>query len=189
MAEKSTYVKLDRNIIDWGWFKRASVLQVFIWLIVKANYEDHRLEKYLIRRGQVVTSYERIAEGCDMSVSNVRRCLKNLEETGEITRVHTNRFQIITVSNYDRYQSDLSKMNRQTNSQKNTQTNTQSDSQTNSQTNTDIRNKEIKKLRSKEGNKGRSAPGSPSGEIHKEIPDEFKDRFRTYEEYYAWRYQ
>ena len=191
MAEKSTYIKLDRNIIDWGWFRKANVLQVFVWLLVKANYEDHKLERYAIHRGQIVTSHERIADGCGMSVSTVRRCLNALEGTGEITRVHTNKFQIITITNYDRYQSDLPKMNRQVNSQVNRQVS----SQVNRQVNNDIRNKECitvnsntKKERNKE--KGRYAPGSPSGADNPpDVPPEHRDRFRTYEEYLKWRNQ
>lgn len=104
MAEKSTFIMMDRNIIEWRWFKDARMYQIFSWLIVKANIKDHAFRKVIIPRGSLATSYESIADGCGTSVMTVRRVVKNLEETGEIQREVKDHYQIIKIVKYDEYQ-------------------------------------------------------------------------------------
>lgn len=109
MAEKSTYIKLDRNILEWRWFGDHKLFTVFIWLIIKANIKPANFQKDRIERGSVVTSNSHIAEGCRMTVDNVRTALANLESTGEITRIQRNHYQIITIVNYEYYQTGVAK--------------------------------------------------------------------------------
>lgn len=104
MAEHSTFIKLDRNILNWRWFKNAIVYQVFSWLIISANIKDHDFQKTVIHRGEIATSYQKIADDCGRSISSVRRVLKNLEDTGEIERVVKDHYQIIKIVKYDEYQ-------------------------------------------------------------------------------------
>ena len=110
MADKTTFVKLDRNIINWRWFQNSKILHVFLWLLLKANIKEGHFEKDTIGRGSLVTSNAHIAQACGLTIDNVRTALANLENTGEITRVIRNRYQIITVSNYEAYQSDIRKL-------------------------------------------------------------------------------
>ena len=109
MADKTTFIKIDRNIVNWGWFRNSKVLSVFIWLIIKANIKQNRFEKDTIPRGSLVTSNSRIAEECGLTIDNVRTALANLEVTGEITREKRSRYQIIRVVNYEAYQSGIIK--------------------------------------------------------------------------------
>lgn len=109
MADKTTFIKVDRNIINWGWFKNSKVLHVFMWLIIKANIKEGHFEKDVIKRGSLATSNAHIADGCGLTIDNVRTALANLENTGEITRVVRNHYQIITIVNYESYQSDMAK--------------------------------------------------------------------------------
>ena len=109
MAEKTTFIKIDRNIIYWRWFKNPKLLSIFIWLLVKANIKDGHFEKDTIKRGSLVTSNAHIAEGCGITIDNVRTGLANLEDTGEITREVKNHYQIITIVNYEQYQSAMAK--------------------------------------------------------------------------------
>ena len=109
MADKTTFIKLDRNIIYWRWYKNPKMLSVFIWLLVKANIKEGHFEKETIKRGSLVTSNAHIAEGCGITIQNARSALANLEETGEISRINRNHYQIVTINNYESYQSALSK--------------------------------------------------------------------------------
>lgn len=109
MADKTTFIKLDRNIINWRWFSSSKILSVFIWLIIKANIKEGHFQQDTIKRGSLATSNAHIAEGCGLTVSNVRTALADLESTGEISRVTRNHYQIITVNNYESYQSGISK--------------------------------------------------------------------------------
>jgi hypothetical protein len=109
VAEKTTYIKLDRNILQWRWFKNSKVLHVFLWMLIKANIKEGHFEKDVVPRGSLVTSNAHIAEACGLTIDNVRTALANLEETGEITRKIRNRYQLITLVKYDNYQSDIIK--------------------------------------------------------------------------------
>ena len=180
MAEKSTFIIIDRNILEWRWFKDARILQVFAWLIVKANIKDHNFRKDIIPRGSLATSYESIAVGCGTSVMTVRRAIQNLEETGEIERVVKDHYQIIKIVNYDGYQGCSKRTGRQ---QPSEQPHEQPSEHPNNNNQIIYNNGN----NGKNGNK-RSAPlhsGSPSGEI----PKIYRGQFKTYEEYLAWRNQ
>ena len=109
MADRSTYIKLDRNIINWRWFGNSTILSVFIWLLVKANIKEGHFERETVKRGSLVTSNAHIAESCGLTISKVRTALMSLEQTGEIVRNIRNHYQIITIVNYEMYQSDRSK--------------------------------------------------------------------------------
>jgi hypothetical protein len=101
--------------------------------------------------------------------------LSRLKSTGEITSKSTNRYQVITIVNYCRYQSPTSKITGQQQASNKPTTNQQQQ----------VKNiKNIKKGRRKE-EYSRSAPDSPPGTI----PDLYKDQFATYDEYLAWRNQ
>ena len=104
MADHTTFIKLDRNILNWRWFKNSVTYHIFSLLLLDANYEDHDFGKETIHRGELATSYQSIAESCGLSVSTVRRVLHNLEETGEIKRVVKDHYQIIKVVKYNEYQ-------------------------------------------------------------------------------------
>ena len=109
MADKTTFIKLDRNIISWRWFKNSKILSVFIFLLIKANIKEGHFEKDTIQRGSLATSNASIANGTGLTIQNVRTALADLEETGEITRESRNHYQIVTIVNYDSYQLDRSK--------------------------------------------------------------------------------
>lgn len=104
VAQKTTFVKLDRNIVDWRWFRDSSVLHVFIWLLLKANVKDHAFQREIIPRGSLATSYETIAEACGMSRSSVQRALSRLEQTGEIERSRKWNCQVVKIVGYEEYQ-------------------------------------------------------------------------------------
>lgn len=193
MADRTTYIKIDRNIVRWGWFQSPNILTVFIWLLVKANIREAKFEKETISRGSLATSNAHIAEECGMTVSKVRTALANLESTGEITRISRNHYQIITINNYENYQSDLSKSAYQI------ATNLDGKSQANRN------NQRIKEYKNgkKEKNKEKTPSPSPldgGGDVAKatrlkpvdegtvdDIPAEYRDFCKTYEDYWRFR--
>lgn len=176
MAEKSTFIKLDRNIISWRWYKNPKILSVFIWLLVKANIKDGYFEKDTIKRGSLATSNAHIADGCGLTIDNVRTALANLEQTGEIVRIVRNHYQIITVVNYESYQSDIIKIRGQIPS------NPDGKSQATAMANPN--NQRIKERKNERREEGSLRSDPPSG-----IPEMYRGRFKSEEEYLAWRNQ
>ena len=55
-------------------------------------------------RGSFVTSYQSLAEETGLTVMNVRTAIKHLKLTQEITVSQHSKFSVITVKNYDAYQ-------------------------------------------------------------------------------------
>lgn len=95
---------LHRKILDWEWFTSPSTLQLFIYLLLRANKEDKKWRGILIKRGQLVTSVATISEETKLSTQQVRTSLNRLKSTNEITSKTTNRFTLVTVCKYESYQ-------------------------------------------------------------------------------------
>ena len=104
LAEPTSWIKIDRNILDWRWYKSSTTLQVFLYLLLRANVKPGDFGMIRVLRGQVVTSYSRIAEDLGLSQQEVRTALGHLKQTGEITSCSTSRYSIISVVNYNKYQ-------------------------------------------------------------------------------------
>lgn len=80
------------------------MVHLFLHLLLKANSEDKRWQGMVIKRGQLVTSYDSLHTQTGLSVRTLRTCISRLIETGEVERESTNKFSIITICNYESYQ-------------------------------------------------------------------------------------
>ena len=165
MAEKSTFVKIDRNIADWRWFYDPITLQVFLWLIIKANVEDHNFRDITIHRGQLFTSIASICAATKRSARQVRTALQHLISTNEVTSQEYPYGRLITVVSYDTYQTKP----------------------TNKSTSDRQQYKNIKEHI--ENEKKESAPATPDGggraewEIRQKVPNMFIGQFESEEAY------
>lgn len=77
MDNSQGWIMLSRKLLSWGWFKDSYTLQVWIFLLLSANYRDSTFQGIPVKRGQVVTSYPAIAEKCGISVRNARTAIKH----------------------------------------------------------------------------------------------------------------
>ena len=99
------YVKISRKILEWEWYTDANTKVLFLHILLKANWKDGRFQGVEVPRGSFVTSLQNLAAETGLTVRNVRTALKHLENTGEVTSNRHAKFSVITVKNYDRYQS------------------------------------------------------------------------------------
>ena len=136
------FIKLHRSILDWEWFQDDKTFKVFIYLLLNANWEDSRFRGYDIPKGSLVIGYTSLSKRLGISKQSVRTAISHLKSTGEITHKTTNKFSIVTIVNWEKYQGRVEAANNQFNTQANTQLTLNQHS-----TNTI---KEINKLRSKE---------------------------------------
>ena len=144
LGEKLTkgWIKLHRKFLDWGWYKHSDTKSIFIHLLLIANNQDNEWNNITVKRGQTITSLPHLSRDTGISIQSIRTCLNRLKSTGEITDKSTNKYRIITIINYDTYQSQKETINRQINNQTNRQS-TGNQQATNSK-------QEVKKERSKE---------------------------------------
>ncbi len=104
MAEPTTFIKLDRNIINWRWFKDHKTYKLFTYLLVVANITDKPWRDIVIKRGQLVTSIAHLAEETGLTEREVRTALNRLKTTQEATSLSSPQYTLITIENYDVYQ-------------------------------------------------------------------------------------
>lgn len=100
------WISLHRKFLSWEWFDKPEMVQLFIWLLLNANYTDKKWQGQVIKRGQILTTTPKIMEALRLSERQTRTCIGRLKSTGEVSVKTTNRFTIITICNYDRYQND-----------------------------------------------------------------------------------
>lgn len=99
------YVKLDRGILDWEWYRDANTCRVFLHLLLKANWKPGRFKGVEVPRGSLVTSLSKLAEELKLTIRNVRTAIKHLISTGEVTQCCHAKFSVFSIKNYDLYQS------------------------------------------------------------------------------------
>ena len=172
MADQTTWIKIDRNILRWGWYKDNNTKALFIHLLLMANIKPNMFMGVQIGRGELATSYKSLSEQTGMSVQNVRTALNHLKLTGEITSSQHSKFSVISIVNYDLYQSQLtSKL-------------TSSQQAANKQLTTI---KEYKKERSKEYNaRAREEDEDYSWEADAGVPKSLHGQFESRESYERW---
>lgn len=115
------WVTLHRKFLQWEWFDIPEMVKLFIYLLLMAQHSERKHRGTTLQRGELVTSIPTIMKDCKLSEQQARTCIKRLKSTGEITCKSTNKYTIITICNYDRYQCEISESNGQNNGQTNTQ--------------------------------------------------------------------
>lgn len=100
------YIKLYRSLLKWEWIDTPNVLVLFVHCLLRANYQDTKWHGIEIKRGELITSYSKLAKFTGLSVQQVRTSLDKLKETGEVVTKSQqgSKHTIIRVCNYDKYQ-------------------------------------------------------------------------------------
>ena len=99
-----SYIKIDRKILDWEWYRNLNTCRLFFHLLLKANWKDGRFEGKEIPKGSFVSSVARLAEETDMTTREIRTGLDHLKSTGEVTIKSYSKYSVFTVTNYHCYQ-------------------------------------------------------------------------------------
>lgn len=101
----SGFVKIHRKIRQWEWYSDTPVRSVFLHLLLCANYERGTWKGITIEPGQVPTGRKQIARELGLTEQQVRRSLNTLANSQQITIQTTNRFSIVTIAQWETYQS------------------------------------------------------------------------------------
>ena len=112
------YVQIHRQIMDWEWYQCPKVSRLWFHLILKVNFKDKKWQGKLIKRGQVITSNEKLASDLSLTIQVIRTALQKLKDSGCIKITTTNKYTLITVVNYHHFQSSEASNNNQNNIQK-----------------------------------------------------------------------
>lgn len=104
MSEEKGWICLFRKFLDWEWYDYPSVKIIFLHCLLSANHKTQKWRDIVVKRGQFVTSYGKLASLNGLTIQEVRTALEKLQSTQEITYQSTSQYSIITVKNYNLYQ-------------------------------------------------------------------------------------
>jgi hypothetical protein len=117
----SGWIKIHRKFLDWQWFEKPEAVQLFVYMLLKANHKDGNWQGHEIKKGQFITSAQTISNDTKLSLQVVRTLLKKFELTNEIIVKPTNKFTMLTICKYECYQDENNTTNKQlTNKQQTT---------------------------------------------------------------------
>ncbi len=161
---------VHKQLAEWEWFKTPNMVHLWVYLMIKANHQPSRFQGHAIPRGSLVFGLPQASEDTGISVQSIRTCIDRLKSTGEITRIITSKFSIITICNYEKYQT-LKKGKQQPNQQADQQS-PNSHSTVNQQ-----HLKEIKEIKEEKEDLARDKHPSPLAPKHlKRFKTELKPR-------------
>jgi len=105
------YVLLHRTLLDAPYFKDAHYVQLWIYLILKANHKEVFFNGVKIPRGGLLTGRKKISDDTWINESKVERMLKFLESEQQIEQLGTGKGRVIVIKNWDKFQKVNSKVN------------------------------------------------------------------------------
>lgn len=111
MSEKIGYVKLHRKSLDSSVFQNANTWYVWSWCLMKANHETHKFPwnggDMEVVAGQFITGIEKATKELHgISKQSFRTILTYLKNSGRVDLKSTNKFTLVTVLNWPKYQND-----------------------------------------------------------------------------------
>ena len=139
------WISIHRKILEWEWYSDINVCRVFIHCLIKANHTDKKWQGVTIKRGQFITSLGTLSIETSLSVQQVRTAISKLKSTSELTSKTTNKYTVISITNYEKFQDDNKQPNkRATNEQ---QTNNKQITTTNNDNNNNNDNNKKTKVK------------------------------------------
>lgn len=98
------FIVIDRAIEEWRWRDNSVALGLWLHILLSANWKSGWFSGHQIPRGSFATSMRRMSEDTGLSEKTIRKWLKRFEEDAQIELRGMNRFTIIKVINYAKYQ-------------------------------------------------------------------------------------
>lgn len=97
------FIKLNRNIKNWRWYKSPNDLIVFLYMLLTAAYEPMECMQHNLKRGELIASTRFIASETGLTIQQVKTSIKHLLLTHDITKRSTAKNTVFKVENYDRF--------------------------------------------------------------------------------------
>ena len=106
----SGWFKTYRSICESAVFQDPKVLKLWIYILANAEYKDYTTITnggiVSVKKGQLITGRKKLSLETDFSEEQIRRMLKILSDLGNIEIKTTNKYSVITVVNWGKYQDD-----------------------------------------------------------------------------------
>lgn len=104
------WIKIHRELMDHWVSGDPASLSVFVRLLCEANFTDRTQNingsPVTIRRGQLLFGLPAFSKRSGITISTLRRVMKNLQKEGMIDRQNFSKYSIISITNYEEWQAD-----------------------------------------------------------------------------------
>lgn len=122
------FIKLNREILDHWVFADEKTFKIWVWLLARAKYEDGSISLQIgkgnsvvkLKRGQLIFGRFKAEESLNMDGSLIYRRLQKFEQDDMIKVESNNHYTIITICNYDTWQSENIQIEQPLNNQRTT---------------------------------------------------------------------
>lgn len=115
------WIKIHRQLVNWEWYSDINTKVMFLHLLFTVNHEAKKWRGLTINPGQIITSISGLAQQTGLTVQNVRTSIDKLKSTNELTIKTTNKYTLLTITCWDKYQTTNKQTNKQlTNDQQTT---------------------------------------------------------------------
>lgn len=101
----SGWIKLHRSLLDWEWYEDVNAMRLLVHLLLTVNYEDKKWKGTTIKAGSMVLSWSTLSESCGLTIKQCRGAMKKLENSKEVVRIRTNKYQVVTLVKWEKFQS------------------------------------------------------------------------------------
>lgn len=118
------YIKIWRKIQDSFIYQDSQALHLWIHLLLEANHKDKEFmfngKKMICKRGQFVSGRKSLADKTGIEINKVYRLLEMFKNEQLIEQQKTNRFTLISIVCYEKYQSNEQQNEQQMNNKRTT---------------------------------------------------------------------
>lgn len=140
----SGWISIHRQIEKKGYYKKSEYVHLWIHLLLKANHKDNFMflngKETPIKSGSFITSRAKLALETGLEPSKVERILKCFKSEQQIEQQSFNKYRLISITNYKKYQNVKQQSEQQVNSKR-----TASEQQVNTDNKDNNDNKDNKK--------------------------------------------
>lgn len=98
------YIKLYRKMTEWEWYDHGPTKDVFLHLLLTANYEAKSYRGIALARGECIVTQPELSTELGLTIQQVRTAISHLISTGEITERKEGKSVVFTIKNYSDYQ-------------------------------------------------------------------------------------
>ena len=103
------YIKLFRSLMEKGYYTDSQFVHLWVHLLMKASYYEKEFlfndKIHNLKPGQFITGRHILVKETGINRSKLERILKCFESEHQIEQQTTNKFRVISIVNWERYQS------------------------------------------------------------------------------------
>jgi len=103
---------LDREFTNWPLFYDDAAWKLFTYLLIRANYTTRQWGTREVRKGELITSYQHLADALHKSRDEIKRLLKKLKDIHEVETIRVGNALLIKMPNYLKYMGLMEKKKR-----------------------------------------------------------------------------